>query len=201
MKRILLFIFAAIFVTFSPFSTVSAQSEKNEVERSIDREDMPARVLNLIDEFWPNLRGIRYYEQIGGEDLVYEVKLEWQDSEYSIEFTIDGNITDVEKVINFNDIPESTRDAITRDLESQFNRHRLTRIQIQYIHTDEDDEDDADFIEDILEQDADDYEIRYEIEVDGESRRELGSFEMLYTESGSLIQKRRIVRRSLDNIW
>ena len=51
MKLILLFIFAPILVTMTPFSTVSAQSEKNEVERSIDREDMPTRVLTLIDEF------------------------------------------------------------------------------------------------------------------------------------------------------
>lgn len=179
---------------------VSAQSEKNEVERSIDRENLPAKALALIDEFWPDLRGIRYFEQIGGEVLVYEVKLEWAGSEYSIEFSVDGNILDVEKVINFNDVPEATRDAITQDLDSQFNRYRLIRVQIQYIHADDDD-DDSDFIDDILEQDADDYEIRYEIEVDGENRRELGSFELLYSESGSLIQKRRIIRRSIDNIW
>jgi hypothetical protein len=111
---------------------------------------------------------------------------------------MDGAIQDVEKLINFDNIPESARNAITQDLESQFNKFRLTRIQIQYFPADEDD---ADFIDDILQQDAEDYEIRYEIEVDGENRRELGSFEMLYNESGSLIEKRRILRPSLDNIW
>ena len=162
---------------------------------------MPPRVLTLIDEFWPNLRGIRYFVQTDGEETTYEVKLEWQGDQYSIEFSMEGAIQDVEKLINFDDIPESARKAITQDLESQFNKYRLTRIQIQFLATDEDDEDDADFIDDILEQDAEDYEIRYEIEVDGDNRSELGSFEMLYNSSGSLIEKRKILRRSLDNIW
>lgn len=201
MKNLQLPIFATILLTFGLFSTAFSQSEKNEVERSVNRNDMPDKVLSLIDEFWPDLRGIKYFEQTDGEETTYEVKLEWQGDQYSIEFSTEGAVQDVEKLIEFEDIPESTRAAITRDLESQFNKYRLTRIQIQFLAADEDDEDDSDFIDDILEEDAEDYEIRYEIELDGENRRELGSFEMLYDESGKLIEKRRIVRRSLDNIW
>lgn len=110
-----------------------------------------------------------------------------------------GYVLDVEQLISFDMIPESTRNLITDDLESQFISYRMTRIQRQYLARDEDD--DEDFIDDILEEDAEDYEIRYEIVLDGKNREELGSFEMLYSDSGSLIEKRRIVRRSLDNIW
>lgn len=112
-----------------------------------------------------------------------------------------GYVLDVEQLISFDMIPESTRNLITDDLESQFISYRMTRIQRQYLARDEDDDDDEDFIDDILEEDAEDYEIRYEIVLDGKNREELGSFEMLYSDSGSLIEKRRIVRRSLDNIW
>lgn len=201
MKYLHLPIFSTLLLTFGLISTAFSQSEKNEIERSVNGNDMPDKVLSLIDEFWPNLRGIKYYEQTDGDETTYEVKLEWQGDQYSIEFSTEGAIMDVEKLISFQDIPEPTRNAITRDLEGQFNKFRLTRIQIQFLAADEDDEDDSDFIDDILEADAEDYEIRYEIELDGENRRELGSFEMLYDESGKLIEKRRIVRRSLDNIW
>lgn len=201
MKRIHFSFLLVLLISFGTFTSAYAQSEKNEIERSVNRNDMPDKVLSLIDEFWPNLRGIKYFEQTDGEETTYEVKLEWQGDQYSIEFSTEGAVQDVEKLIEFQDIPESTRDAITRDLEGQFNKFRLTRIQIQFLAAEEDDEDDSDFIDDILEEDADDYEIRYEIELDGENRRELGSFEMLYDESGTLIEKRRIVRRSLDNIW
>lgn len=201
MKRFFCLSLMTLLVSIGFSATAHAQSEKNEVERSVNRNDMPDKVLSLIDEFWPNLRGIKYYEQTDGEETTYEVKLEWRGDQYSIEFSTEGAVLDVEKLISFEDIPEPTRDAITRDLEDQFNSHRLTRIQIQFLAADEDDEDDSDFIDDILEEDADDYEIRYEIELDSENRRELGSFEMLYDESGTLIEKHRIVRRSLDNIW
>lgn len=201
MKQIHFSTFMVLLISFGTFTSAFSQSEKNEIERSVNRNDMPDKVLSLIDEFWPNLRGIKYYEQTDGDETTYEVKLEWQGDQYSIEFSTDGAVQDVEKLIDFEDIPESTRAVITRDLEGQFNKYRLTRIQIQFLAADEDDEDDSDFIDDILEEDADDYEIRYEIELDGENRRELGSFEMLYDESGTLIEKRRIVRRSLDNIW
>ncbi len=201
MKNLQLPIFTTILLTFGLFSTAFSQSEKNEVERSVNRNDMPEKVLSIIDEFWPNLRGIKYYEQTDGEETTYEVKFEWQGDQYSIEFSTEGYVLDVEKLITFEDIPESTRNAITRDLDGQFNKFRFTRIQLQFIAADEDGVDDSDFIDDILESDSEDYEIRYEIELDGENRRELGSFEMLYNESGTLLEKRRILRRSLDNIW
>jgi hypothetical protein len=61
--------------------------------------------------------------------------------------------------------------------------------------------DDEDFIDDILEEDEEDYKIRYEIEVEGNTGSEIGAFELLFDQSGEIIQRRRIVRRSLDNIW
>jgi hypothetical protein len=182
-------------------TTGYAQSEKNEVERSINKDQMPSRSAELIDELWPDLGGIKYYRETDGDLTTYEAKLEWMGAQYSIEFSTDGYVIDVEQLIPFESIPEPTANAITRDLESQFSSYRITRIQRQYLARDEDDDDDEDFIDDILEEDAEDYEIRYEIELDGENRDELGSFELLYNNSGSLLERRRIVRRSLDNIW
>lgn len=182
-------------------SPIHAQSAKDEVERSISKDEMPEKATTLIDEFWPDLGGIKYFRETDDTVTTFEVKLTWRDAQYSIEFSPEGNVLDVEELISFHTIPETTGNHITRDMESQFSSYRITRIQRQYIARDEDDEDDADFIDDILEKDAEDYEIRYEIVLDGQNREELGSFELLYSDSGSLIEKRRIVRRSLDNIW
>ena len=187
--------------TLSLYSSGHAQSEKDEVERSISRNEMPEKAVALVDEFWPGLRGIKYFRETDGTLNTYEVKLEWRGAQYSIEFSTEGYVLDVEQLISFDIIPESTRNLITGDLENQFSSYRITRIQRQYLARDEDDEDDEDFIDDILEEDAEDYEIRYEIVLDGENREELGSFELLYSDSGSLIEKRKVARRSLDNIW
>ncbi|PWN05705.1 hypothetical protein [Rhodohalobacter mucosus] len=201
MKSLNLLIILAVFISSGLISSVHAQSEKDEVERSISKTEMPEKAVELIDEFWPDLEGIKYFLETDGTLTTYEAKLDWRGSQYSIEFSTGGYVLDVEQLITFDAIPESTADNIVSDLESRFRSYRITRLQRQYIAMDEDDEDDEDFIDDILEEDAEDYEIRYEIELDGENRQELGSFELLYSDSGSLIERRRIVRRSLDNIW
>lgn len=201
MKFIYLSILYTVVLTSGLFTSGFAQSVKNEVERSISRDEMPEKAIDLIDQFWPDLKGINYFLETDGALTTYEVKLEWLGDQFSIEFSTNGDVLDVEKLIHFDTIPESARNNIIRDLESQFNSYRLTRIQQQYLARDEDEVDDADFIDDILEADAEDYEVRYEIVVDGQNKELLGSFELLYNDSGSIIEKRRIVRRSLDNIW
>jgi hypothetical protein len=182
-----------------PLLTV-AQEIKEEIETSIDRSEMPENAIELLDEFWPNRSDIDYYRETDGKTVTYEAKLEFRRYKYSIEFDQEGSVLDVEQLIEFDEIPEEARSEITDDLEDQFSKYDITRIQRQFVTT-ETDEDDEDFIDDILEYDSEDYKIRYEIVVDGQSRRELGSFEMLYDRSGELIEKRRILRRSLDNIW
>jgi hypothetical protein len=129
-KAIVLTIIATSFHTFGVSISAFSQSKKNEVERSMDRNDMPDKILALVDEFWPDLRGIKYYKQTDGEETTYEVKLEWRGDQYSIKFSTEGAIQDVEKLIEFGDILDSTRAAITRDLENQFNKFRFTKIQI-----------------------------------------------------------------------
>jgi len=201
MKIIPISIFTAVLLSLVLSTTAFAQSEKNEMERAVGRDEIPENALELIDEFWPDLQGIKYFLETDGNLTTYEAKLDWGGDQFSIEFSTDGYVLDVEKLISFETIPESVRNAITSHLDSQFDRYRLTRIQQQFIARDEDDEDDSDFIDDILEGDAEDYEIRYEIVLDGQNKQELGSFEKLYSNSGSILEKRKVVRRSLDNIW
>lgn len=182
-------------------TTVFGQSEKREVEYLIDRSEMPEKALQTLDEFWPDLNDIRYFAESDGETKTFEAKLEWQGNNYSIEFIQTGFIIDVEQLIAREEIAPEAKEGIDAYLETQFSRVRITRLQQQYIADDEDDTDDIDFIDDILENDEEDYEIRYELEVEGKSGSEIGAFELLFDHQGDLIQRRKIARRSLDNIW
>ena len=177
------------------------QDVKREVEDSIDRSDMPANALLTLDEFWPENDNIRYYFETDGDSESYEAKLEWQGKQYSIEFTENGNIIDVEQLLEITEISESAAEAINNYLDQHFNRYRITRLQRQYLADDDDESNDIDFIDDILEEDEEDYEIRYELEVEGKSGSEIGAFELLFNKDGDMIQQRRIIRRSIDNIW
>jgi len=179
-----------------------AQDLKEEVENSIDKDEMPASALDALEDFLEDqiVTDANYYRETDGETTTFEAKLYWQDYQYSIEFTDEGLLLDIEQLIEFNEIPEGIQGHITQIMEEQFSRFRMTRVQRQYI-SDEEDEDGEDVIEDFLENDMDDLIVRYEIEVEGQNRSEMGSFEMLFDPEGELIQRRRIVRRSIDNIW
>ncbi|NBC65985.1 MAG: hypothetical protein GVY07_10070 [Bacteroidetes bacterium] len=179
-----------------------AQDLKEEVENSIDKDEMPTSALDALEDFHEdqNVTDTDYYRETEGETTTFEAKLNWQGYQYSIEFTDEGLLLDIEQLIEFSEIPEGIQGLITRIMEEQFSRFRMTRVQRQFI-ADEEDEEGEDVIEDFLENDMDDLVIRYEIEVEGQNHREMGSFEMLFDDDGELIQRRRIVRRSIDNIW
>lgn len=180
---------------------IMAQSVKNEIEDSIKREEMPENALAILNEFWPELKDIRYYFQTDGEKESYEAKLESGGNSYSIEFDQAGQIIDVEQLIDLEMVSPGAVNGINEYLQKEFRRLNIIRLQRQYIAEDEDDADGEDFIEDILEGDEDDFEIRYELEVEGRSGRQIGAFELLFDHSGDLIQRRKIERRSVDNIW
>ena len=193
---------AVLFATLLFHQVSSAQDLKEEVESSISREEMPASALDALEEFLDEqiVTDADYYRETDGETTTFEAKLNWQGYQYSIEFTDEGSLLDIEQLIEFTEISESIQDRITAIMEDQYTRYRMTRVQRQYV-ADEKDVEGEEVIEDLLDNDMEDLVIRYEIEVDGQNRREMGSFEMLFDSSGELIQRRRIVRRSIDNIW
>jgi len=199
MKHSISFILLGIMILCS--SAAMAQSEKNEVEDSIERNEMPGKAIETLSEFWPDLNDISYFRQTDGETVTYEAKLEWQGKSYSIEFTTSGSIIDVEQLVEMEEIAPRARRGIDQYLQQQFEKVRVTRLQRQFIADDEDGIDDIDFIDDILEEDKEDYIIRYELEVEGRSGSRIGAFELLFDRNGDIMQRRKIVRRSLDNIW
>jgi hypothetical protein len=194
-------IFLSIVLVALSFPTVLAQSVKNEIEDSIQKQEMPKNAIETLDEFWPDLNDIRYYFQTDGDRESYEAKLEWRGRNYSIEFDEAGKILNVEQLIDWKNISSEVSKPIDEYLQKEFRRVNIIRLQRQYIASDDDDSDNEDFIDDILEGDEEDFEIRYEFEVEGRSGQEIGAFELLFDHAGVLIERRKIERRSIDNIW
>ena len=202
MKTVSKYLFLLFACTFISSGFVFAQDAKDEVEKSISRDEMPAPALSVLDEFWSDEKKIDFFHQSDGETISYEAKLDWEGHQYSIEFDSEGMLIDVEQLIEFEELPTPLQNSITEEVDKQYNRFRFTRVQRQFsISEEEDDDDNDEVLEDVLEEDYEDLVIRYEIEVEAQNRKELGSFELLFDENGNFIQKRRIVRRSLDNIW
>jgi len=189
--------FSTLLVTSFPL--VSAQDIKDENEKSINREDMPTSSLAMINRFWNKEKKVDFYRQYNGAMISYEAKLEWNGHQYSIEFDSVGSLVNVEQLIDFKDISVASQNTIIEELSKQYTRFRFTRIQRQYSAEKAEDRDET--LEDVIDEDYEDLIIRFEIVVDAQNKDVMGSFELLFDEYGNIIQKRRIVRRSLDNIW
>lgn len=176
-----------------------SQRVKNEVEESIVKDMMPERAMKLLSDLLKDARKVHFYRETDGEQVSFEAKMARKGGIFSIEFYEDGSLMDIEKLISYHSIPQEIRDSIEEYLAKEYKRFKVRRTQKQF-SAEEDDEEDNEVIEEFIEQDNDDLTIRYEIEIDVRDQSGVGSYEMLFDEEGHFLNKRKIIRRSLDNI-
>lgn len=176
-----------------------AQKVKQEYEKDIKEEEVPAEILELIKPMLEESRRIRYYEEYDGEKTGYEIKMLWRDRQLSVEFYADGRLMDIEELISYKEIEEEAREEIAEYFEEEFEKHKIQRLQRQYTPEEEDDEDEE-LIEDFMEDDREDLTIRYEIVVRVKSDEMYGPYELLFDDEGELLDVQKIERRSLDNV-
>lgn len=197
MKNYYLIPFMFSFILGALSTSGYTQNTKQEVEKSISRDEMPNNALVLINQFWNEQKKADFYREFDGEKISYEAKLKWEGHQYSIEFDEQGSLSDIEQLIEFNEIPETLRNTITVEIEQQYSKFRINRVQRQFLSEGADEE----LLTRLLNGNYEGLNIRYELEIDGQSESDFGSFELLFNNNGQQIQKRKIVRRSLDNIW
>jgi hypothetical protein len=179
------------------------QTPKREVERSVNRGELPGAALEVLEEVAAVVEEADYYRQTDGEVVSFEAKLRADGYLWSVEFFETGGLMNVEQLIPFEEIPDPVRTRIESGLDSLFAKYTLTRIQRQYTPEDDDGED---LLEALLEAEEDDGEaepealVRYELEANGQRENELGAFELTFDAKGRLVQQRRIVRRPIDNL-
>lgn len=184
--------FFILLCTANPFT--HAQEQKREAETSIKKSEMPAAALNILNEFWNDEKKADFYREFDGKTVSYEAKFMHNDHLISIEFSEEGLLEDIEQLIEFHEIPENTGTAIRSYLNDQYIKFKITRVQRQFSGSDS-------LVQNFLAEDFKPITIRYELEVEAQNKKELGDFEFLFNRNGQFIQKREIVRRSLDNIW
>jgi hypothetical protein len=177
-----------------------AQDKKRESEQAIKKRELPAEILRSAEPFLHNASRLRYYYETDGDKESYEIKGRIEKKDYSVEYRKDGTLIDIEKLIDFEEIQEQARNSISGYLQEKYDKYLFTRVQQQYFPQENEDEADE-VLEDFKEKDLEDFEIRYELEVDTRAGNKLGSFELLFDSNGKLLEKREIARRAEDNIY
>ena len=134
MKYSLFFLFA-----FCCITVVSSQN-KYEREHRIRKSQFPEKALAYVQEKLIDARRIRFYKEIDSAQVNYEVKFKKDRLWYGIVFGEKGTLEIIEFIIQPLDVPEDTFEKINNYLKQHFTKHKVKRLQQQYIITPQEDE-------------------------------------------------------------
>lgn len=173
----------------------SAQN-KYEREYRIKKSQFPEKALGYIDEQLQDARRIRFYKETDSTKTSYEAKFKKDRLKYSVEFSEDGILEDIELLIRPVDIPDDVFSKMKGYLEKNFAKYRVQKIQQQYpvgVKQPETVVDNA-FQNLILPY------IKYEIIVSGKKEEGFAQYEVLFDAHGNFQNLRKSLPPNYDHI-
>ncbi|WP_298489194.1 hypothetical protein [uncultured Maribacter sp.] len=123
--------FLLVIVFFSAFK-IQAQL-KYEREFRIKKSQFPTSALQLVEEKLTGAKNIKFYKEIDSSVAIYNVKFKKERLWYSLEFTKEGILKDIEVKIKNIDIPEESYERILQFLKQSFTSYKIKEIQQQYV--------------------------------------------------------------------
>ncbi len=196
--HIVLFPILILIITGCSSQYLTDNTPKSEFERPIQKDAFPDKALEILSDALPDVTDFKYFQESDGRNLTYEAKLTIYGKDLSIEFDASSSLQDVEVLTDFESLTSTTNNAIKDYIESIYQSYRVTRVQYQYSSSTKSA---IEIIQQAVKGNATEIDLRIEMEIEGKNRRQIGFFEYLFDSNGNLIQSRRIIKRSLDNIW
>ena len=105
---------------------------KYEREYRIRKAQFPEAALQVLDSRLDGVRRLRFYREVDSNRIRYAVKFKKARLHYSVGFTQEGELEDVEFHITPVDIPEESWGSIQAELTDRFGRHKVREIRQQY---------------------------------------------------------------------
>lgn len=174
----------------------SFSQKKKEVEQRVDKEDFPEQAISTLEMVPETPKRFRYFKETDGDKISYEAKFKLNKHYYSVEFSEQGKLEDIEVLLREREIEDHTLNTIKEYLESNYKSTRLLKIQRQYLNIGND-------ISQLFNSAFNNVinnSIQYEliIETKKGKLRELAEF--TFTQSGAFISKRVVKPSSYDYV-
>ena len=145
--------------------------QKIEVEKRIKKSEFPTVAETFIKEKFSEKKRIKYFKEINGDTIHYEAKFKSDGYCYSVEFFDNGQLEDIEKKIQENELPAATQKNINDYFARHYKKYKIKKIQEQTGHG----------------------TTRYEIEAKGKDQSGTYLYEFLFSETGLFIQRQKII--------
>ncbi len=128
-----------IFFVIALSTNVLSAQHKYEREFRIKKSQMPTEALQLLERYLEDAKRLKYYKEIDTSKTTYEAKFKKDKLWYGIEFDATGSLEDIKITIAPLDIPSDVLANISTYFKKSFDKHRVKKIQQQYLATAEED--------------------------------------------------------------
>lgn len=186
--------FTALMIGLLICSGVYAQ-QKFERESRIKENEVPDQAIDFVQNLFEESTRVKWYREENLDGIAIEGKTKRDEGVYSVKFSADGDLYDVELTQDFQDLPEDAQEEIEEYLSENYHRYRIKKVQVQWSG-------DADQVGAFVRhgKTKEDIETRYEIEFTGRKDRKTVSFEGLFDHEGEHLETKEIVPRNISHL-
>lgn len=171
-----------------------AGQTKFEKEERIKAEEFPKEAIGLLKA--ASLpKKVKYYKEQSDRGLSYEAKFKKNGTFFSVEFSSDGSLEDVEAEIG--QLPAEVQSSINQYLSNEFKKHGIKKIQRQFIIAPEDNP--STILKTAL-ANAHSPTVNYELIVRAKTDKGWQQLEMLFDANGTLLSSKKIVPAPYEHI-
>lgn len=175
-----------------PFSGISQTKYEKEIRLNI--REVPQSAQSFIDSLAFEKK-VKWYKEFGINNTSIEAKTKHQGKRYSIEFSPQGILEDIEIELKMEEIPANARNKIAEYLKQKFKKYNISKAQIQHIGT----------LSNLLsylknEITQREIETNYELIIHAKVNKTYKKYEYLFSQEGKFLQSAEIVLKNTDNI-
>lgn len=180
-----------------PYSQVITCQTKYEKEERIKISDLPKMTLSILETLPENCKRIKYYKETDNEKVSYEIKFKFKKQSYSIEFSENGFLEDIEIIIKFKNIENLIGTQIKKHLNQSYTKYKFTKIQEQYIYYPKNDT--SEFIHNVMFK-KQKIKPNYEIIAEVKNGKQHKIKEFLFDENGEFLNYRILDPTSYEHV-
>ncbi len=184
--------YVLVLLAFAKADYLTAQSTgiKQEKEQQISVQEFPATALQIV-ETMTAVKRAKLFKEFDGENTSYEAKFRKSGRNFSMEFSPDGSLQDLEVESNRKDLNRPLWKKIKAILTQTEKRWRVEKIQLQYLP-------DPTEIETLKQKVTDKNYDRIEMIVAFKTNKKIYRKEILFNAQGIKIKEREVNRNAYD---
>ncbi|MGR3810352.1 hypothetical protein [Jiulongibacter sp. NS-SX5] len=167
--------------------------QKYEREIGVLPEEVPENAVEFTDEFLGKSR-IKWFKEEGLEGYSFEAKARKNRRKYSIEFSADGKLEDVEFIVQWRSIPSNSLKHIQKYLERDLGKYKIKKAQEQWIG------DENGLLKNVNGEINHELTVNYELEVAAKIDGEYKLFEYLFSKDGTYVRRFEVILQMTDNL-